>query len=99
MTVCMPSTTALTTGGGPVHGPLPVRVASTGQESRTLLDWISMTTLVRVEHVFGTMCMCMRAAWNRCLGMNRNHGAVAMTNLVYNMIRFEQIERLGLKTW
>lgn len=54
---------------------------------------------VRVEHVFGTMCMCMRAAWNRCIGMNRNHGAVAMTNLVYNMIRFEQIERLELKTW
>ena len=54
---------------------------------------------VRVEHVFGTMCMCMRAAWNRCIGMNRNHGAVAMTNLVYNMIRLEQIERLELRTW
>jgi IS5 family transposase len=54
---------------------------------------------VRVEHVFGTMCMCMRAAWNRCIGANRNRGAIAMTNLVYNMIRFEQIGRLGLKTW
>lgn len=54
---------------------------------------------VRVEHVFGTMCMCMRAACNRCIGMNRNQGTVAMTNLVYNMIRFEQIERLKLKTW
>jgi len=54
---------------------------------------------VRVEHVFGTMCMCMRAAWNRCIGTNRNQGAIAMTNLVYNMIRFEQIERLDLRTW
>lgn len=54
---------------------------------------------IRVEHVFGTMRMCMRAAWNRCMGMKRNQGAVAMTNLVYNMIRFEQIERLELKTW
>jgi IS5 family transposase len=54
---------------------------------------------VRVEHVFGTMCMCMRAAWNRCIGARRNQGAIAMTNLVYNMIRFEQIERLALRTW
>ena len=54
---------------------------------------------VRVEHVFGTMCMCMRAAWNRCIGMNRNQRAIAMTNLVYNMIRFEQIDRLELRTW
>lgn len=54
---------------------------------------------VRVEHVFGTMCMCMRVALNRCIGMNRNQKAVAMTNLVYNMIRFEQIERLELRTW
>lgn len=54
---------------------------------------------VRVEHAFGTMCMCMRAAWNRCIGADRNQGAIAMTNLVYNMIRFEQIERLDLRTW
>lgn len=53
----------------------------------------------RAEHVFGTMCMCMRAAWNRCIGASRNRGAITMTNLVYNMIRFEQIERLGLRTW
>ena len=29
----------------------------------------------------------------------RNRAAIAMTNLVYNMVRFEQIERLGLKNW
>ena len=54
---------------------------------------------VRVEHVFATMRMCMRAAWNRCIGLARNRAAIAMTNLVYNMVRFEQIARLGLKNW
>jgi IS5 family transposase len=54
---------------------------------------------VRVEHVFGTMKMTMRAAWNRCIGITRNRAAIAMTNRVYNMVRFEQIVRLGLKTW
>ncbi len=56
-------------------------------------------TRVRVEHVFATMRMCMRAAWNRCIGLARNRAAIAMTNLVYNMVRFEQISRLGLKNW
>ena len=41
----------------------------------------------------------MRSAWNRCIGLTRNHAAIAMTNLVYNMVRFEQITRLGLKNW
>ena len=54
---------------------------------------------VRVEHVFATMRMCMRSAWNRCIGLTRNRATIAMTNLVYNMVRFEQIERLGLKNW
>ena len=54
---------------------------------------------VRVEHVFGTMRMCMRKAWNRCIGLTRNRAVIAMTNLVYNMVRFEQIERLGLINW
>ena len=54
---------------------------------------------VRVEHVFATMRMCMRSAWNRCIGMSRNRATISMTNLVYNMVRFEQIERLGLKNW
>lgn len=54
---------------------------------------------VRVEHVFGTMRMCMRAAWNRCIGFVRNESAIGMTNLVYNMVRFEQIQRLGLRNW
>jgi len=54
---------------------------------------------VRVEHVFATMRMSLRSAWNRCIGMGRNRAMIGMTNLVYNMVRFEQIERLGLKNW
>jgi len=54
---------------------------------------------VRVEHVFATMRMSMRATWNRCIGTNRNRTSIAMTNLVYNMVRSEQIQRLELKNW
>lgn len=54
---------------------------------------------VRVEHVFATMRMCLRAAWNRCIGFARNKSAIGMTNLIYNMVRFEQIRRLGLRNW
>lgn len=56
-------------------------------------------TRARVEHVFGMMSMCIRATMSRCIGMARNSSAIAMVNLVYNMIRLEQIERLGLKNW
>ena len=54
---------------------------------------------VRVEHVFATRRMSMRKTWNRCVGLTRNRAAIALTNLVYNMVRYEQIERLGLKNW
>jgi IS5 family transposase len=54
---------------------------------------------VRVEHVFATMRMSLRAAWNRCVGLTRNRAMISLTNLVYNLVRFEQIERLGLRNW
>ena len=54
---------------------------------------------VRVEHVFATMRLCRRRAWYRCVGLRRNRAAIVLTNLVYNMVRFEQIERLGLRNW
>lgn len=56
-------------------------------------------TRVRVEHVFATMRMSLRAGWNRCIGNTRNRAAIAMTNLVYNLVRFEQIVRLHLRNW
>jgi IS5 family transposase len=54
---------------------------------------------VRVEPVFATMRMGMRSAWHRGIGLSRNRAMISLTNLVYNMVRFEQIERLGLKNW
>jgi len=54
---------------------------------------------VRVEHVFATMVMSMRARINRCIGRVRNKGTIAFTNLVYNMVRCEQIVRGDLVCW
>jgi len=50
----------------------------------------------RVEYVFGTMVMSMRAGWNRCIGRVRNAGGIGLTNMIYNTVRFEQIVRPGL---
>ena len=52
---------------------------------------------VPLEHVFATMRVSMGRAWQRCIGLTRNQAAIVMTNLVYNMVRLEQIERPGLK--
>jgi len=54
---------------------------------------------VRVEHVFATMVMSLRAGLNRCIGRVRNSATIVFTNLVYNMVRSEQIVRGDLKCW
>lgn len=51
---------------------------------------------VRVERVFGTMVMCMRAGWNCCIGKARNVTSITLTKLVHTMVRFEQLQRLKL---
>jgi len=51
----------------------------------------------RVEHVFGQMTGSMKALWQRCIGFERNDAAIKLTNLVYNMLRFEQILRLDIR--
>lgn len=50
----------------------------------------------RVEHVFAQMTGSMRALRQRCIGMERNDACIQLTNLVYNMLRLEQIKRLGI---
>jgi transposase, IS5 family len=50
----------------------------------------------RVEHVFAQMTGTMRALRQRCIGLERNAALIQLTNLVYNMLRFEQIKRLNL---
>ena len=49
------------------------------------------------EHVSATMRMTMRKIWSRCVGLTRNRATIVLTNLVYNMVRYEQIEWPG--TW
>lgn len=53
-------------------------------------------TRSRVEHVFAQMSGSMKALYQRCIGMARNAACLVLTNLVYNMLRFEQIKRLKL---
>jgi len=53
-------------------------------------------TRSRVEHVFAQMSGSMKALYQRCIGMQRNAACLMLTNLVYNMLRFEQIKRLNL---
>ncbi|MBK8090678.1 MAG: transposase [Verrucomicrobiaceae bacterium] len=53
-------------------------------------------TRSRVEHVFAQMSGSMKALYQRCIGMKRNVACLQLTNLVYNMLRLEQIKRLNL---
>ena len=53
----------------------------------------------RGEHVFATMKMSRRVTWNRCLGRVRNRAPIGRLNLVDNLVRYEQIERLGRRRW
>jgi IS5 family transposase len=55
-------------------------------------------TRSRVEHVFAQMSGSMKALYQRCIGLKRNAACLTLTNLVYNMLRFEQIKRLKLNT-
>ena len=50
---------------------------------------------VRVEHIFAQMTGSMKAMVQRCIGMERNAACIHLSNLAYNLLRFEQIKRLG----
>ena len=53
-------------------------------------------TRARVEHVFAQMTGSMKALYQRCIGFERNKSGLILANLVYNLLRFEQIKRLKL---
>jgi len=53
----------------------------------------------RGEHPFAFMTCSMGGLIARCIGLVRNTWAIALTNLVYNLARYEQIMRLKLDTW
>lgn len=50
----------------------------------------------RVEHVFAFMQNSMGGKFIRTIGLVRAKFKVAMMNFVYNLCRFEQLERLGV---
>ena len=51
---------------------------------------------VRVEHVFGFCEQNLRGMYSRAVGFLRNAAFNTLTNLVYNMARYEQVMRLGM---
>ena len=53
-------------------------------------------TRSRVEHVFAQMSGSMKALYQRCVGLKRDAASLQLTDLVYNMLRFEQMVRLKL---
>ena len=69
------------------------RPLSKGQQR---LNAAKSTLRCRVEHVFGHMKGSMKALFQRCIGFVRNEASIKLANLVYNMMRFEQIVRLKL---
>lgn len=67
-------------------------------EEQTASNREKSRTRSRVEHVFAQMSGSMKALYQRCIGMKRNSACLVLTNLVYNLLRFEQIKRLKLNT-
>lgn len=50
----------------------------------------------RIEHVFGFMENSMNGKFIRTIGLLRARGKIGLMNLVYNLCRFEQLERFGV---
>ncbi len=51
---------------------------------------------IRKRHVFAFCEQSMNGMFSRAVGLVRNMALYTLTNLVYNMNRFEQIMRLGM---
>jgi IS5 family transposase len=50
----------------------------------------------RVEHIFGFIENSMHGAFIKTIGIKRARWKIGMMNLVYNMCRYEQLNRLGV---
>lgn len=79
------------------------RISKKGSRNHPLNDeeksWNKLVskTRCRVEHVFGMMTMIMDAMRIRCIGFVRAKSIIGLNNLVYNIVRLEQISRLNLR--
>ena len=54
---------------------------------------------VRIEHVFGFVENSKHSSSLRSIGFDRAVLNTDLTNLTYNLLRYEQVKRLNLKTW
>ncbi len=54
------------------------------------------TPRARVEHVFGYCEQSLHGMFSHSVGFVRNAARNILTSLVYNMLRYEQIQRLGM---
>jgi hypothetical protein len=54
---------------------------------------------VRIEHVFGFVENSMHGSSLRSIRFDRAVLNTDLTNLAYNLLRYEQVKRLNLKTW
>ena len=50
----------------------------------------------QVKHVFGYMEECLHGMSSRVVGFARNAAYNTLTNLVYNLCRYEKVMRLGI---
>ena len=53
---------------------------------------------VRVEHVFGFIENSLGGSFIRSIGKIRSAGIIGLMNLTYNMLRFEQLQRFGIRS-
>ena len=53
-------------------------------------------TRCRIEHIFGFITVSMKGLTLRCIGKARAEFNIGLTNLIYNMFRYETIKRCGL---
>lgn len=65
-------------------------------ESQKASNKIKSKIRVRVEHIFGFIENSMKGSNTRHIGLKRNKVRIGITNLVYNLFRYEQIKRLNL---
>lgn len=63
---------------------------------RTIWSFREQLTKQKCRHVFGFCEQGMNGMFSRVVGLIRSMALNTLTNLVYNMNRFEQIMRLGM---
>lgn len=87
--------------GQEIHYPVKVRIIDRAYKNKPLSqkqkkqNYKCSKTRCRVEHVYGFIENSMGGSTFRGVGHIRATFNVAITNLVYNLCRFEQILRLG----